>query len=108
IALFLSRSSIERLAQRGPPGKKLGGLDMSTCRHVAFFAVFVDVEALPLDLRRNPQTDCSSDERANEGASDHGQHDRNYDCFQLLDPERVTNNSCQAILRGWVKRACGA
>ena len=42
---------------------------MSTRRHVAFFAVFVDVESLSLDFRRNPQANRSSHERANENAS---------------------------------------
>jgi hypothetical protein len=54
---------------------------ISTRDHVTFFTVLIYVEALSLDLWRNPQTDCSSDERANEGACEHGQHDRNYDRF---------------------------
>src|SRR5204863_5558822 len=36
------------------------------------------------------------------------QQDRDHDCFSLLDPEHVTNNSCQAVLRGWIERAGGA
>src|SRR5262249_18092855 len=81
---------------------------MSTCHHVAFFAVFVDVEALPLDLRRSSETDCSPHERTNDGASHHGERDRDHDCFQLLDPERVAHDSCQTILRSWIDRAGGA
>ena len=68
-------------APSGFARKEVGRLEISTCRHVAFFAVLIDVEPLPLDLRRNPQTDCSSHERANEGASHHGQRDRDHDCF---------------------------
>src|SRR4029079_10957309 len=78
---------------------------MSTCRHVAFFAVFVDVEPLPLDLRRNPQTDYSSHEGANDGAPHHSQRNCDDDRFQLLDPQPVTNYSRQAVLRGWIERA---
>jgi hypothetical protein len=46
--------SLERLAQRSLARKEVGRLEMSTCRHIAFFAVLVDVKPLPLDLRRNP------------------------------------------------------
>ena len=65
--------------------------------------MFIDIEALPLDLTRNPQADCCFHKRANESASYDGQRDRYHDCFELLDPERVTNNSCQAVLCRWIE-----
>src|SRR5262245_35188282 len=74
-------SRVARLAQRSLARKEVGRLEMSTCRHIAFFAVFVYVEPLPLDLRRNPQTYCSSYERTKQSASHHGQCDRDDDCF---------------------------
>ena len=57
IALFLSRSGVGRLAQRGVARKEDSRLEMSTCRHVAFFAVLVDIEPLPLDFRCDAQAD---------------------------------------------------
>jgi hypothetical protein len=57
------------------------GLRLGSRCDIAFLSMLIDVEPLTLDLRRNPQTDCSSHQRANEGASYHRQHDRDHDCF---------------------------
>ena len=81
IALLISKSRVGLLSRRNLVRRRVGLWEISTCRHVAFFAVFIDVEPLPLDLRRNPQADYSSHERANEGASHDGQRDRDHDCF---------------------------
>ena len=48
--------------------------------HVAFFAVLVDIEPLPFDFRRDPQTDRAfynrTDDHARETREDNRQRDR--------------------------------
>src|ERR1043166_6139142 len=78
--------------------RKFSSLDGSRC-HIAFFTVLVDVEPLTLDLRCDPQADRGLYECAENRRPDHCECDRHKNRFQLLEPERVTDDSGQAILR---------
>src|ERR1700731_1818619 len=59
-------------------------------KHIAFFAVLVDVESLSLNLRRDAQPDRRFDQAANDGRSDTRDQDCNRDGFQLSEPQSVT------------------
>ena len=61
--------------------------------------MLVDVASLTLDFSRDPQADRGLYERAEHRRPDHRERDRHQNRFQLLEPERVTDDSGQATLR---------
>src|ERR1700736_688448 len=71
-----------------------------TRNHVAFFAVLVDVEPLPLDFGGDAQTDHGFDYAADDCGCGDCKHNRDPDRFQLFEPKHMADNFCQTILRG--------
>ena len=65
--------------------------------------MLINVESLALDLRRDPQTNQAPDDCTDNRAPHDGKQNRDGDRLQLLQPEGMSDNFREAILRGWIE-----
>src|SRR5436189_3528709 len=89
----------------GPKTERRSNPGLLSRRDIAFFTVLIDVEALPFDLRSDTQTDQAPYYCANNRASHHGNQNRDCDRLQLLQPQSMSNDSRETILRGGIERS---